>query len=84
MKKYLIIFISAFILELVTTMYISGVAEKNMLQTLFFAFISPFVSLPFVVYIIESKTMLDRVKMALCSGSGYAFGVYVVMFYLNN
>ena len=32
--KYLIIFISAFILELVTTMYISGVAEKNMLQTL--------------------------------------------------
>jgi hypothetical protein len=83
MKKYLIIFLSAFTLEIVTTMYINGVADKNLLQTLFFAFISPFVSLPFVVYIIEAKTMLDRVKIACFSGSGYAVGVYIVMLYLN-
>lgn len=79
MKKYLIIALSAFCLELVTTMYINGVADKNTLQTLFFAFISPFMSLPFVMYIVESKTMLDRVKMAFCSGTGYAIGVLVCM-----
>ncbi len=84
MKKYLIIALSAFCLELVTTMYINGVADKNTLQTLFFAFISPFMSLPFVMYIVEAKTLTDRIKMAFCSGSGYAIGVIICMKFLMN
>jgi len=82
MKKYFIIALSAFCLELVTTMYINGVADKNTLQTLFFAFVSPFMSLPFVMYVIEAKGLNDRIKMAFCSGTGYAIGVLVCMNFL--
>lgn len=76
--------LSAFFLELVTTMYVSGIANRNLIQTLFFAFISPFMSLPFVVYVIEAKDMKDRVKMACCSGLGYAIGVLACMNFILN
>jgi positive regulator of sigma E activity len=83
MKKYIIIFTSAFLLELVMSFYIAGIAEKRMVQSVFFAFITPFMSLPFISYVIEAKSMKDRAIMACFSGSGYAVGVYVCMSFLR-
>jgi hypothetical protein len=55
MKKYLIIAVSAFVLETASTMYIATVADRS-IAMMFWAFIGPFLSLPFVGYMVESKT----------------------------
>lgn len=55
-KKYLIVFFSALILEIGSTFYITVVADKNYPGMMFFAFIGPFLSLPFVGFMVESKT----------------------------
>jgi len=82
-KKYLIVFFSALILEVGSTCYISVVSDKNYLGMLFFAFIGPFLSLPFVGFMIESKTWNERLKLASCSGLGYLFGSVIVIIFLE-
>jgi hypothetical protein len=47
MKKYLIIGLAAFILETASTMYIATVADRS-IAMIFWAFIGPFLGLPFV------------------------------------
>jgi hypothetical protein len=79
--KYLIIVISAFIIEVASTFYITTVADKS-IWMLFFAFVGPFLGLPFVGYIVDSKTWLERLKMAFASGIGYVLGSMLV--YLFN
>ena len=81
MKRYFIIGCSAFILEIASTMYISNVSDRDM-GMIFWAFIGPFLGLPFVGYMVESKTWGDRIKMALASSIGYSFGATLV--YLIN
>ena len=82
-KKYLIVFFSALILEIGSTFYITVVADKNYTGMLFFAFIGPFLSLPFVGFMVESKTWKERIRLALCSGLGYLFGSVVVIIFLE-
>jgi hypothetical protein len=79
--KYVIIVISAFIIEVASTFYITTVADKSICM-LFFAFVGPFLGLPFVGYIVDSKTWLERLKMAFASGIGYVLGAMLV--YLFN
>lgn len=81
MKKYLIIAFAAFVLETASTMYIATVADRS-IAMIFWAFIGPFLGLPFVGYMVESKTWPDRFKMALASSIGYAVGAIVV--YISN
>lgn len=80
MKKYLIIGLSAFVLETASTMYISTVSEKSFTMV-FWAFIGPFLGLPFVGYMTESKVWADRVKLAFSSAIGYALGAIFVYLY---
>lgn len=80
-KKYFIISFAAFVLETASTMYIATVADRS-ITMIFWAFIGPFLSLPFVGYMIESKSWMDRIKMATASGLGYSFGALTV--YLGN
>ena len=54
MKKYLIIGLAAFILETASTMYIATVAERSA-SMIFWASMGPFLGLPFVGYMVESK-----------------------------
>ncbi len=75
--KYLIIGVSAFVIEVASTFYITTVADKS-IWMLFFAFVGPFLGLPFVGYIVESKTWLERLKMAFASGTGYVLGAMLV------
>lgn len=81
MKKYIIIAFAAFILETASTMYIATVADRS-IAMIFWAFIGPFLGLPFVGYMVESKSWIDRIKMALASAVGYTMGALTV--YLGN
>ncbi len=81
MKKYFIIGLAAFILETASTMYIATVAERSVYM-IFWASMGPFLGLPFVGYMVESKTWVERIKMAIASAIGYALGATVV--YLLN
>ena len=83
MKKYIVICTSTFIIEIASTFYITSVADKNYAGMLFFAFIGPFLGLPFVGYMVESKTWSERIKMALISGLGYLLGAVVVITFLE-
>jgi len=77
--KYGIIFLSALIIEICSTFYIRYVSEANMLGMLFFAFIGPFLGLPFTGYMVESKNWNERVKMAFSLAFGYVTGVIIVI-----
>jgi len=76
-NKYFIIGLAAFILETASTMYIATVADRS-IAMIFWAFIGPFLGLPFVGYMVESKTWPDRFKMALASSVGYVIGATVI------
>lgn len=80
--KYLIIGLSALIIEICSTFYIRFVAEGDFLGMMFFAFISPFLGLPFVGYIVESKTWGERIKMAFSSAFGYLIGSVIVILFI--
>jgi len=77
MKKYLIIGLAAFVLETASTMYIATVADRS-LAMIFWAFIGPFLGLPFVGYMVDSQTWPDRFKMAFASSIGYVLGAITV------
>ena len=75
--KYLIIGLSALIIEIASTMYIATVADRS-LSMIFWAFIGPFLGLPFVGYMVESKNWKERILMALASSIVYAIGAFIV------
>ncbi len=81
MKKFFIIGLAAFILETASTMYIATVAERSVTM-IFWAAVGPFLGLPFVGYMVESKTWKERIKMAIASSVGYSIGALVI--YLVN
>jgi len=77
--KYGIIFLSALILEICSTFYIRYVSEANTIGMLFFAFISPFLGLPFSGYMVESDNWKERIKMAFSLAFGYVVGALLVI-----
>jgi hypothetical protein len=46
---------------------------------LFFAFVGPFIGLPFAGYMVESKLWVERIKMAFALSIGYVCGVIIVI-----
>ena len=77
--KYPIIFLSALIIEICSTFYIRFVSDANTFGMLFFAFIGPFLGLPFTGYMVESKLWSERIKMAFALAFGYVAGVLIVI-----
>lgn len=77
MKKYLIIFCSAFVLEMASTLYITTISNKSAAMLLM-AFIGPFLNLPFAGFMVESKNWNIRLKLALATACGYLCGALVV------
>jgi predicted MFS family arabinose efflux permease len=55
------------------------VSEANVSLMLFFAGISPFLGLPFIGYMVESKNCVERIKQALALSVGYCIGVLIVI-----
>ena len=81
--KYPILFLSALIIEICSTFYIRFVAEANTLGMITFAFIGPFLSLPFAGYMVESKLWSERFKMALALSIGYVIGAIIVIYLIK-
>ena len=81
--KYFIIGISALIIEICSTFYIRFVAEGDIVGMLVFSSIGPFLGLPFVGYIVESKTWSDRIRMAFASSFGYFIGSAIVILFIK-
>jgi len=81
--KYVIISFSAFIIEICSTFYIKYVSEENPIGMLFFAFIGPFLGLPFAGYMVESKLWSDRLRMAFALSIGYVLGCILVITLIN-
>lgn len=82
-KGYVITFVFSFIIEIASTMYISTVSDKNILMV-FWAFVVPFLGLPFVGYLIEANGWSQRVRLALCSSLGYGLGAAVIYSLFSN
>jgi hypothetical protein len=82
--KYFIIGISALIIEICSTFYIRFVSEGNVYGMMFFAFIGPFLGLPFIGYVVESKTWSERIKMAFSSAFGYLVGSIIVILFIQS
>ena len=70
-------FTSALIIEICSTFYIRFTAEANTIGMVFFAFISPFLALPFAGYMVESKFWNERIRMAFALALGYALGALI-------
>jgi hypothetical protein len=77
MKKYFIVALAAFTIEVASTMYIATVADRS-IAMIFWAFVGPFLGLPFIAYQIEAKSWSDRIALAMVSGVGYALGALLV------
>lgn len=77
--KYIIIFFSAFIIQICSTFYIKSVSDENTFGMLFFAFLLPILGLPFTGYMVESKLWSERIKMAVSVSLGYVLGVLIVI-----
>lgn len=75
--KYLITAISCFIIEIASTMYISTVTD-NSPYMLLWAFIGPFLGLPFIAYVIDEKSWRGRLKIAFASAIGYSLGSLLI------
>lgn len=83
MLKYFIIGLSALIIEICSTFYIRAVSEANTGMMLFFAAISPFLGLPFIGYMIETKDWDERIKQAMALSVGYIAGVLIVINFIQ-
>jgi hypothetical protein len=82
MNRYLLIVVSAFIIEIASTMYISTVSD-NSPWMLFWAFVGPFLGLPFIGSLIDAESWPERIKIAFSSAVGYLIGaafVYLQIF----
>jgi hypothetical protein len=83
MKKYIICSISALIIEICSTFYISFVSGRNVLGMVFFAGIGPFLGLPFFNYMIEAKSFRERFVLAFWLSFGYMAGSLFVSLFLE-
>jgi len=83
MRKYLIIFLSAFATEIFSTFYITAVSEKDTTAMIGFAIIRPFLALPFAGYMLDSKNWNERIKMAIALSAGYAVGSVLVIGFIK-
>lgn len=76
-RGYYVVGLSAFVIECASTMYISTVSDRS-LWMVFYAMIGPFLSLPFVGYIIEAQNWNQRIKLAFSSSIGYGLGALFI------
>ncbi len=77
--KYPIIFLSALIIEICSTFYVHYISESNAVGMVIFAFVGPFLGLPFAGYMVESKKWSERIKMAFALAFGYVAGALIVV-----
>jgi hypothetical protein len=65
-------------------MYISSVANEDLSTTALWAFLGPFIALPFAGFVADEKTWKGRVYLALSSSLGYTLGSLISMYFILN
>ena len=75
--KLLVVYFSAFLLEIGSTLYISSVAHQDLDRMMVWSFLGPFIALPFAGFIADEKHWVGRLQLALFSAMGYATGAYI-------
>ncbi|CAB4154096.1 hypothetical protein UFOVP630_15 [uncultured Caudovirales phage] len=83
MKRYLITLLSAFVIEIASTFYITAVSGRDYLLMIIFAGIGPFLGLPFINYIIESNDIKDKIKISVAMSIGYMIGSLFVIYFIK-
>jgi hypothetical protein len=78
-KRYPIIFLSALIIEVCSTMYMRYVADRNAIGMIIFAMIGPWLGLPFIGYMIDTDTWKQRIIYATVMSFGYGVGSLFVI-----
>jgi hypothetical protein len=81
-NRYLVIFAAALALEIGSTMYINSVSDKQIAATMFWAFLGPFIALPFAGFVADEKTWRGRFFLALSSSIGYTTGALISMYFI--
>jgi hypothetical protein len=81
--RYFVIFLSALVIEICSTFYITFVTERNTIGMLFFAGIAPFLGLPFIKYIVDATNWKERIEYALAMSLGYMAGSLIVIYIIN-
>lgn len=82
MKKYLITGLSALIIEIASTFYITFTSEKSGFMLLMAA-IGPFLGLPFSGFMVETKTWKERLFLATSLSAGYFLGALIVYLWFH-
>jgi hypothetical protein len=80
--KLIVIVLAAITIEIASTFYITAVAEKQTLQMMFWAFVGPYIGLPFIAWQIEAKNWKERIILATAYGFGYMIGALTVSQFL--
>jgi hypothetical protein len=70
----IVLMLASLLLEICSTLYIRAVAAEDVLASAVLAFIGPFVSLPFLGYMIEAKTWKHRILLTTIYAVGYTAG----------
>jgi len=65
-------------------MYISSVANEDLSTTALWAFLGPFIALPFAGFVADEKTWKGRFYLALSSSLGYTLGSLISMYFILN
>ena len=81
-NKYMVIYGAAIALEIGSTMYINSVSDKQIAATMFWAFLGPFIALPFAGFVADEKTWKGRFFLALSSSIGYTTGALISMYFI--
>jgi hypothetical protein len=78
-----VVFVSALVLEIGSTLYINSVADKEFEQMLVWSFLCPFIALPFSGFVADEIKWGGRILLAMFSALGYSTGAYISAFLIS-
>jgi hypothetical protein len=78
-----VVFVSALVLEIGSTLYINSVADKEFGQMLVWSFLCPFIALPFSGFVADESKWVGRILLAMFSALGYSSGAYISAFLIS-
>lgn len=82
MRKYLFTWIACLIITMFSTLYIKSVAANYIITAMLSDLIVPLLGVVYYHYLIEEKTLLGKIKLALVSGTAYAVGTGLILYFL--
>jgi hypothetical protein len=82
MYKYIFTWIACLIITLFSTLYIKSVANNDIIMAMLSDLIVPLLGVVYYHFLIEEKTIFGKVILALVSGTAYAIGTGLILYFL--